>query len=40
MGEGGVRVDGERVIDLERVLGRGSQVVLQLGRRFKRVLVK
>ena len=40
MGEGGVRVDGERVIDLERVLGRGSQVVLQLGRRFKRVLVR
>ena len=40
MGEGGVRVDGERVIDLERVLGRGSQVVLQLGPRFKRVLVK
>ena len=40
MGEGAVRVDGERVIDLERVLGRGSQVVLQLGRRFKRVLVK
>ncbi|MBI2199159.1 MAG: tyrosine--tRNA ligase [Candidatus Rokubacteria bacterium] len=40
MGEGGVRVDGERVVDLERVLGRGSQVVLQLGRRFKRVLVR
>ena len=40
MGEGAVRVDGERVIDLERVLGRGSQVVLQLGRRFKRVLVR
>ena len=40
MGEGAVRVDGERVIDLERVLGRGSQVVLQLGRRFKRVLVE
>jgi len=40
IGEGALKVDGERVTDLERRLLRGSHVVLQLGRRFKRVIVQ
>ncbi len=39
MEEGAVKVDGERVTDLTRTIDRGNQVVLQVGRRFKRVIV-
>jgi tyrosyl-tRNA synthetase len=41
LGEGAVRVDGERVADRARVLAAGSEHILQLGpRRFARIRVE
>ena len=40
IGEGAVKVDGRKVSDLDQVLARGTDALIQLGRRFKRVSVK
>lgn len=41
IGEGAVRIDGERVVDRARILAAGSEHILQLGpRRFARVRVE